>query len=116
MSQIVNVADIKDTKTGKTWREENGEKTHKIPLDALVEVIPWEHGTHNGVRGYVSGHGRDCDGTPLYSITMEKGLRVDKYGPEFIHLIRAAFTGGFSEESLKVIMLPDEQFTFPPES
>lgn len=68
---IVNVADLMEA-NGKTWRENNLAKEHKIGIGRLVEVIS------SGLRLYVFGHGRDCDGTPLYHLTAD----VDLIGEE----------------------------------
>lgn len=57
---------------GKTVRENNLSKEHSIPLDTLVEV----KGTENtGIRAFVVYYHRDCDGTPLYGLSMTKGIR-----------------------------------------
>lgn len=73
---LINVADIVE-ENGKTARENNLEKAHSIPIGTIVEVKydKW-HG--DGVcekvhaRLYVVDHGRDCDGTPLYSLSPYK--------------------------------------------
>ena len=36
--ELINIADIKNPETGKTYREENNAKIHNIPLGTLVEV------------------------------------------------------------------------------
>lgn len=75
-------------KNGKTVRENNMAVAHKIPVGALVEIIPWDSECgYKGVRLYVIKHTRDCDGTPLYSL----GVRDQTW------------THGLSEESLTVI-------------
>lgn len=109
MKQLVNFADLKNPASGKTYRQENAEMVHNIPLDTLVEVIGWEGSKHTGVRGYVCRHDRDCDQTPLYAISLEKGLREDKYGLELKHLILSAFAHGFAEDGLKIIKRHDEE-------
>lgn len=87
---LVNFADIIE-ENGKTIRENNLEKTHDIPIGTLVEVKfdEW-HGngacekTH--ARLWVVSHDRDCDGTPLYSLSpFKEPLFVEgslKYGGE----------------------------------
>jgi hypothetical protein len=106
MAEFVMLADLKNPATGKTWREENNALTHKIPLDTLVEVKPEKYSKHNGIRAYVASHDRDCDGTPLYSLTMEKGLRRDSYGKELERIMRLAFCSGMPEEGLIVLEEP----------
>jgi hypothetical protein len=60
--------------TGKTYKDENLEKQHRIPIGALVEV-KWDTWFGEGAcwkvhaRLWVVAHRRDCDGTPLYSIS-----------------------------------------------
>lgn len=75
---VINVADIVE-ENGKTIRQNNLEKTHDIPIGTLVEVKfdEW-HGdgacekVH--ARLWVVSHDRDCDGTPLYSLSKYKDL------------------------------------------
>ena len=85
-----NVADIVE-KNGKTVRENNLSEKHKIPLGTLVEVDIGQS-SHKGVRLYVCAHNRDCDGSPLYTLGIP--------GEEYFR------TGGYGEESLKVIFKP----------
>lgn len=72
--RIMNVADIIE-ENGKTIRENNKAKTHNIPVNTMVE-FHLEDLDENGagynakVKGYVYQHTRDCDGTPLYSISL----------------------------------------------
>lgn len=63
----INVADIVE-KNDKTIRHNNMEIQHAIPIGALVEIRCEEAAEWHGCRLYVIGHGRDCDGTPLYSL------------------------------------------------
>ena len=51
-------------KNGKTIKENNLAKFHKYELGELVEM-------KNGVRMFISGYRRDCDGTPLYCLSYE---------------------------------------------
>lgn len=77
---------------GKTVRQNNLEKKHNIPLGTLVEInsacdsdFAWA-----GVRMYVSAYGRDCDGTPLYTLGPK--------GECEFHCV-----GGFGEDNLVVV-------------
>ena len=82
---IVNLADMIDPNDskGRSYREVNAEKQHKINIGTLVEL-------ENGARLFVAKHARDCDQTPLYSL----GIDIeDKYS--WIH--------GYPEESLRRI-------------
>lgn len=111
MVGIVNVADLKNPTTGLTWRQENLNLTHQIPLGTLVEVNI-EESDYHGLRAFVVRHDRDCDGTPLYALSVEP---LDKY-INTIRLIKAVgihdsverfmVKGGFDEESLIVIRSP----------
>lgn len=119
---LVNVADMVNEKTGKTWREENLEKEHNIPLKSLVEV------EGRGLRLYVVKYLRDCDGTPLYGLSADYDWgkindgEVFKYTPtgnerEDLELNlkyvcslmeKGSLRGGYSEESLKIIQTAEE--------
>ena len=84
---IRNIADIVE-ENGKTVRENNLSKKHKIPLGTLVEINIGEP-SHKGVRLYVCAHNRDCDGSPLYTL----GIPEEEY----------CKSRGYGEESLEVI-------------
>ena len=104
--ELVNVSDIKNPKTGKTWREENLEKVHNIPLGTLVEIDFDDSGLENPVKGlrlFVVSHDRDCDGTPLYGLSFHKNWSLDMYGPKLRFAAQSAKDSGYSEETLKVI-------------
>lgn len=69
----INIADIIE-ENGKTVRENNLEKTHDLPLGTLAEV-KFDRWHSDGAcekihaRLWVVSHDRDCDGTPLYSLS-----------------------------------------------
>jgi len=89
----MNIADLINPETGKTYREENLAKSHKIPLGALVEIVD------TGARLFVVKHTRDCDGTPLYSLCAD---------PDDMIVIRPGFGkphwhNGYSEDALRTI-------------
>lgn len=91
-SPFLHVADLVNPKSGKTYREENAEKAHSIPIGSLVEL-------KSGVRLFVVYHGRDCDQTPLYYMAID---------PEDIELeseifLNRKWSDGYPEESLRVI-------------
>lgn len=72
-ASAIDAADIVEA-NGKTIRQNNMEKTHKIPVGTLVEVKydTWHSGgacekVH--ARLWVVSHDRDCDGTPLYTLS-----------------------------------------------
>lgn len=102
----INVADLKNPETGKTYREENNEKTHNIPLGTLVEVDfddRFCESPKKGLRLFVVSHDRDYDGTPLYSLSFEKNWKPDMFGKEFKEFAWRAIDTGYSEDSLKVV-------------
>jgi hypothetical protein len=126
---IENIADMVNPESGKTWREENAARPHKIPLGALVEVRrDPEDGEQadSGLRLFVVEHSRDCDQTPLYLLSFKT---VDQYQKDVEQEQDARFeanlssdnrilyqaikwsnngatTGGYGEEGLIVIRLP----------
>jgi hypothetical protein len=120
----INFADIVED-NGKTIRENNIEKIHDISIGTLVEVKfnQW-HGdgacekTH--ARLWVVGHNRDCDGTPLYSLSRyrepmfvdgtlryrgDDGWWIKK---EIVLNIANEVHTGFSRESLTVVEITPE--------
>ena len=83
MNNIVNVADIIE-ENGKTVRENNQNKKHSIPIGSLVEIKPDTGPDHEGIRLFVVDYTRDCDGTPLYSLSFNKDAKtkMEKYKKE----------------------------------
>lgn len=71
--QAILVSNIVEA-NGMTVKENNLLKEHGIAIGALVEV----HGdsndeeSANGLRLFVVEHARDCDGTPLYSLSFKR--------------------------------------------
>lgn len=103
MIQLINIADLKNPDTGKTYREENNALTHKIPLGVMVEVKGDEYDTKmNGLRLWVVKHTRDCDGTPLYGLSFDKDWSSDMFGKDFTMMANARIDNGYPEESLTV--------------
>jgi hypothetical protein len=96
MSNIVavNLADLRDPndKQGRSYRQVNAEMAHAIPVGALVEM-------ENGCRLYVVYHGRDCDMTPLYSLSHDKD-DTEQHRPQFANY---SWVNGIGEESIKII-------------
>jgi len=89
MSNFTNVADMVDPVTGLTYRQINNAKKHKFQVGQLVEL-------ESGARLFVAKQTRDCDGTPLYSLTYV--LPKDR---EFGNTIK--WVNGFNGENLKSI-------------
>lgn len=123
MNQVlaINIADIVEG-NGKTVRQNNLEKEHNIPVGSLVEV-KYSHWHGDGccekvhARLWVHSHDRDCDGTPLYSLSryrtsLYEGAQIIVEGfllkDSITHSILNDIESGFSEESLKIIKVtPD---------
>ncbi|UTU10239.1 hypothetical protein CcrRB23_gp377 [Caulobacter phage RB23] len=95
----MNVADFKDPHDpeGRTYRQVNAAKTHAFPLGALVEV----DGT--GARLFVALQTRDCDRTPLYSLSGEPA--PVEFPPESFSwdLWRSRVLHGYGEDGLTLI-------------
>ncbi len=68
------IHDMVNPRTGKTYKQENLELMHNIPIGTLVEV-KFDRWYGEGAcmkvhaRLWVVAHDRDCDGTPLYIIS-----------------------------------------------
>lgn len=94
---------------GLSEKERNLKRTHSIPLYSLVEVTNCTE--QNGLRLFVQAHNRDCDGTPLYSLTFDPeiiGADLENKDPSFLGRIMHSRTlgsimSGLSEECLTVI-------------
>lgn len=104
-SPFVIVADIVNPESGKTYREENAEVKHAIPIGTLVEfqIDEWfGDGACQKVhaRMWVVEHSRDCDKTPLYVVSRWKD-------PAFAIQVKQYFCG-LGEESLKVVDVTPE--------
>lgn len=102
--ELINIADLENPETGKTYREENNEKQHKYKVGDLVEIIPWdEYCVYAGMRLYIIGCVRDCDGTPLY-VLGSKGMEL--YQKAFVRpntCYNFNSFSGFAEENLRLI-------------
>lgn len=85
-----------DDAAGRSYKEVNLEKKHNIPIGSLVEF-------RGGCRLWVVYHGRDCDGTPLYCMSID---REDTEMPDPMRY-PYGWISGFSEDSLTVIKEPE---------
>jgi len=104
--EIINIADMVNPDSGKTYREENNELVHNIPLGSLVETDfndEYLESPKSGLRLFVVSHDRDCDGTPLYSLSFQKDWTPEKY--DFLSKFsrRLMVDSGYGENSLKLI-------------
>ena len=75
--ELINIADLKDPldKQGRTYREVNNATNHSLGIGDFVRYTDVD-----GYRlcGVISSLGRDCDGTPLYSIeVIHHGVSID---------------------------------------
>ncbi len=126
MTLVMNVADLVNPESGKTYREENLKKGHTILLDSLVEVMEYDGEKYvrnpESLRLYVVMHGRDCDGTPLYWLShqtleeytnhkslMSAAIVIFDHSPN-VHWKGEFFgppaSGGWPEEVLHVVRGP----------
>ena len=83
---------------------ENNEKRHKHKVNDLVEILDWgDDCVYGGMRLYIIGCVRDCDGTPLYVLGI-KGM--DLYQKAFVKANTCynfnSFSG-FGEDDIKLI-------------
>lgn len=96
-----NVADMKaNDGTGRTYREINNAKQHAIPIGALVEFHSEYSPEDSGFRAFVVLQARDCDGTPMYSLSLIKNPEGEYQRSLMYH--------GHDEDSLTIIRLPQE--------
>lgn len=105
--KLINIADLKNPETEKTYREENNLKNHNIPLGSLVEIDfddSYLESPKKGLRLFVVGHDRDCDGTPLYSLSFDKNWKPDMFGEQFKMFARWSIDSGYSEDNLRVVL------------
>lgn len=115
---ISNVADIVEG-NGKTVRENNMTTPHRIPLGTLVEIVSGNNPAlqkYKGVRAYVCVRERDCDGEPLYGLTLNKNFSEENgdllLDPKFAQIALIKISRGFSESILRVVQ-PDWCFVPP---
>lgn len=103
--EIINIADLTNPKTGKIYRQENMELQHKYKVGDLVEIIPWDDDCeYSGMRLYIIGCVRDCDGTPLY-VLGSRGMEL--YQKPFVKpntCYNFNSFSGFAEDNLQIII------------
>lgn len=83
---------------GRTYKQVNAEKVHRIPVGTLVEVVS------TGVRAFVVKHSRDCDMTPHYYLSMRQddiGKTATECGSIGEGFRPSHWSGGWPEHSLK---------------
>lgn len=105
--QMIYIHDLL-TDSGKSIKEVNLEKQHKYKVDDLVEIIGWSDDCeYAGMRLYVIGCVRDCDGTPLYVLgTKGMPLYEENYGrTNSFYNFKAI--NGIGESSIKFISNDD---------
>ena len=85
-----NIADLEDPrdKWHRTFRQVNAAQSHQIPIGALVEE------TSTGIRLFVAEHTRDCDKTPLYSLSAYQDSEEQAHYPMYY---------GYSDECLMIV-------------
>lgn len=124
----MNVKDIIE-ENGKTIEQNNLEKKHNIPIGTLVEV-KYDEWFGDGAcqkvhaRLWVVSHDRDCDGTPLYTLSSHRGdvfpkgrilfdsqtetLGEVELNSDICKSILNQYKSGFGEERLTPIELNDK--------
>jgi hypothetical protein len=83
-------------------REDNMKIAHAIDLGTLVEV-DLDYSDEHGVRGFVVEHTRDCDGTPLYAISLmllNDALELKRLDER---VYRFAVSDGWTADCLKIV-------------
>ncbi len=88
--------------TCNLYGEENMKIAHTIAIGTLVEV-DLEYSEQHSVRGFVVEHTRDCDGTPLYAISLmrpEDARDLKEMNPT---LYRFTVSDGWTDDCLKII-------------
>ena len=82
MKKFINIADLKAT-NNQTYRQQNEAKNHFFNIDQLVEI-------ESGARLFIAKQTRDCDGTPLYSLTPEidSGVYIRGYPEEGMKAVK----------------------------
>ena len=89
---------------GQTIKENNLAQLHTIPIGMLVEAR-WDEWFGGGAcrkihaRLWVVHHGRDCDGTPLYSLSQWRDPAFALQSGQAHH--------GLSEESLRQVEITE---------
>jgi hypothetical protein len=109
--EFINVADLADPHDshGRTYRQVNAEKTHTIPVGALVEIVGSDGFRMNGARLFVVRQGRDCDQTPMYWLSADpEDLPSPEDDRDFWTKAKHKWYGGFDDESLMLVALPEE--------
>lgn len=93
---IQQISDMKDPRNplGKTWYEMNMEIQHEFQVGQLVEEI------NTGVRMFVAKQTRDCDGTPLYTLTPDK----DDYEQDTSGFANRNWHSGYNGDNLRLVL------------
>lgn len=69
-TKFINFKDIVE-ENGKTIEQNNLEIKHKFNIGDLIEI------TEEGSRAFIALQTRDCDGTPLYSLSLSEEWLTD---------------------------------------
>ena len=71
---MINIADLIDPEDtqGRSYREVNLSTNHNLKIADLVEL-------DSGARLFIALLRRDCDGTPLYSLTPDFRTEIHGY-------------------------------------
>ena len=104
MPKFINIADLidPDDPQKRTYREINAIKNHSIQVGTMVEVKNRNYDNYpykNYPRAFVVHQGRDCDQTPLYSLSLDP-LDTQPKNQTLNHM---TWDSGYSEENLIVV-------------
>lgn len=76
---------------------------HDIPLGTLVEV-DLDYSDSHGVRAFIVDHTRDCDGEPMYALSMSSDFeQMQELKKENFQLFRFMINDGWTKDCLKII-------------
>jgi hypothetical protein len=77
----------------KSYREVNREKKHKFNVGQLVEL-------ESGARMFIVKQTKDCDQTPLYSLSPDK----DDIEQQRENFANHSWHNGYSEKRIKAVL------------
>ena len=111
-SQFTIIHDLTNPETGNTYKEDNLKKRHNIPVGSLVEVkfddfSPGGFSWKVHARMWVVRHDRDCDGTPLYTLSRWNPPVITHTYPYGGHIYADSKTG-MSEDALTLVEITED--------
>ncbi len=119
--KIMKYSDIVES-NGKTIKQNNMAKQHQFNIGDLVEVdieiYSESNGSYVDLKGkcklFVVVQGRDCDGTPLYTLCDIPVIYPDAkiLSPEhnLYHAVAKVCRHGYSEDNMKLLGKADKMY------